>query len=550
LAETNRRLHVLNDAANLLLMRGDPERFVRDIFEMFSEHLGLEVYFNYWVTDDGTRLQLHSYGGVPEEKARKIEWLDFGQAVCGVVAQERRQIVAENIQDSDDPKANFVRSLGITAYACQPLQANGRLVGTLSFGTRSRSRFLLHELELIQTACNQVAVALDRARLFAALRQREAELVHRADQLQEADRQKDLFLAMLAHELRNPLAPIRTAASLLRFQSDGTTVQRTSEIIERQTAHLAGLMDDLLDVSRITRGKVSLKKVTLDLTTIISNAVESCRPQIEERGHHLSVSKPEDAVLLDADPDRLEQVLSNLLLNAVKFTPHGGDLGLTVDHVGEEVAIRVWDTGEGMDPNLLPHVFDLFTQGDRSLDRSKGGLGIGLSLVKGLVERHGGKVEAHSDGPGRGSVFTVRLPAHPSTRKQTVKHSEPESVDTPPLRILLVEDNEDAAEMLASLLELHGHEVRSVHDGPSAITATLEYHPQVVLMDIGLPGMDGYQAAQVIRERIGPDSVKLIALTGYGQEEDRVRSSEAGFDHHLVKPFDPDELHRLLAGLV
>lgn len=551
LADTNRRLQLLNDAANRLLMRGDPKRFIRGIFEMFSKHFGLDVYFNYWVSEDGTRLELHSFGGIPEGEAAKIATLEFGQEVCGRAAQERRQIVAEDIQQSDNPVTAFVRSLGITTYACQPLQADGRLVGTLSFGTRTRPRFRSDELELMQTICNQVAVALDRARLFAAVRQREAELVERAEQLQEADRQKDVFLAMLAHELRNPLAPIRTAASILRHQSDAPTVQRTSEIIERQAAHLASLVEDLLDVSRITRGKISLKKVVVDLATVVLDTVESCRPLIKERGQNIQVSLHTQHSLLEGDPDRLEQILSNLLLNASKFTPYGGDIGISLDHGGDEIVIRVWDTGEGIAPDLLPHVFDLFTQGDRSLDRSKGGLGIGLSLVKGLVEGHGGSVEAHSEGLGQGSAFTLRLPALSTMGTPNVKSTD-ESVIHPTrsLRILLVEDNKDAAEMLLSLLDLLGHEVRSVEDGPSAVAVAAEYQPQVILMDIGLPGMDGYETAKRIRDRIGSLMVKLIALTGYGQDEDRVRSLEAGFEHHLVKPIDPDELERLLAEIV
>ncbi len=368
--------------------------------------------------------------------------------------------------------------------------------------------------------------------------------------LKEADRHKDEFLAMLAHELRNPLAPVLNAVQVMKLLGSAEpNLQRAREMIERQVRRLARLVDDLLDVSRITRGKITLRKEAVELATVIARAVEISQPLMEARRHEWTVALPPEPVWLEGDAARLEQVVSNLLNNAAKYTEESGHIRLTVERGTGEAVLRVRDDGIGIPANLLPHVFDLFTQGDRSPARTEGGLGIGLTLVKSLVEMHGGSVEVRSEGMGKGSEFEVRLPVIAAQSPLPGGGGGTERDDRSPVpsrRVLVVDDNADAAEMLALFLRTEGHEVRTAHDGPAALHAAESFRPEVVLLDIGLPRMDGYTVVRRLREQPGLKTSLLVALTGYGQEEDR-RAHEAGFDAHLVKPADSDELQKLLA---
>jgi PAS domain S-box-containing protein len=365
--------------------------------------------------------------------------------------------------------------------------------------------------------------------------------------LRAADREKDEFLALLAHELRNPLAPIRLALEVERQAgADGAAVARARETMARQLANMVRLIDDLLDVSRITKGKVELRREPVELAAVLASAVETSRPLVEAGRHQLSTDLPPNPVWLDADPTRLAQVVANLLNNAAKYTPEGGRIGLSAALTGALVEIRVTDNGVGIPPDVLPRMWELFAQADRSIGRAQGGLGIGLTLVKRLVELHGGTVDAHSAGPGRGSEFIVRLP--------TVERPAPAGptrapVPAPPRtsrRVLVVDDNVDGLETLALLLEMSGHQVRTASDGFAALVVAGEFRPEVVLLDIGLPGLDGYEVARRLRADPTFTGMRLIALTGWGQDTDRERSSQAGFDLHLVKPVDPAELRRVL----
>jgi PAS domain S-box-containing protein len=366
--------------------------------------------------------------------------------------------------------------------------------------------------------------------------------------LRQADYRKDEFLAMLAHELRNPLAPIRNGLHILRMTKvDPSTAERVQSMMEQQVRNLTRLVDDLLDVSRITRGKIQLRKEPADLAAVVGHAVETVRPLIELQKHELSVSLPQEPVHLEADVTRLEQILTNLLNNAAKYTEPGGHIWLTAGRDNSEVVVRVRDDGMGIPDELFPHIFDMFTQADRALDRSQGGLGIGLTLVRRLVEMHGGSVLVHSDGPAKGSEFMVRLPALPPRQPEVSGPPEQEPAKQVPLRIMVVEDEVAVAEMLAVLLKLWGHTVRAVHDGPAALATAETFHPEVVLCDIGLPGMNGYQLARQLCRQAGPNKPTLVAITGYGQEEDRRRAQTAGFDHHMTKPVDPAALEALLA---
>ncbi|MDP9122541.1 MAG: ATP-binding protein [Acidobacteriota bacterium] len=378
----------------------------------------------------------------------------------------------------------------------------------------------------------------------------ERELERHAEELATADRRKDQFLAMMAHELRNPLAPIRNAVELMRqVDPPDTSWSASRDMVERQVKHLARLVDDLLDVSRITRGNIRLRKEEVDLAVGVLRAVDAARPLIAARGHELVLDLPSRPLLVEVDPTRLEQVVANLLDNAAKYTMPGGRIWLTLEAAGGEAVLSIRDTGVGVPPDVLDRVFEPFVQSDGSLDRSEGGLGLGLTLVRSLVEMHGGNVEAHSSGLGQGSEFIVRLPL--STIAAAESPAEPEEpVATAPRRthVLVVEDNLDAAESLASLLRLWNHEVSVAHDGPAALEVARAERPEVVLLDIGLPGLDGYQVARRLREEIGLSSALLVAMTGYGQPEDRRRSRDAGIQYHFVKPVEPMVLRSLLAG--
>lgn len=390
--------------------------------------------------------------------------------------------------------------------------------------------------------------------LHAARRKAEesvAEAQRHQERLREADRLKDEFLAMLAHELRNPLAAIGGALQLLRRQGwPGPDDERgwSLEVLERQSGHLAHLIDDLLDVSRVSRGKIRLRRERLDARTMLRRAAEAVRVPALERRHELRLALPEEPVWVDADPTRLEQVVVNLLANAVKYTEPGGRIDLSAERDGEHWAFRVRDTGAGIAPEMLPHIFEPFTQADKTLDRAEGGLGIGLTLVRRLVELHGGRVSAASAGLGQGSEFIVRFPV---SGPPTGAVPRPLSLSAPPtparpLRVLVVDDNADMAKGLARLLRLSGHEAYVAHDAPSALGIARAERPEVFLVDIGLPGMSGYELAAQLRGE-GFGNASLIAVSGYGQEQDIQRSRDAGIDHHLVKPIDFDTLLALLA---
>ncbi|HYV56899.1 MAG TPA: MASE1 domain-containing protein [Candidatus Nitrosopolaris sp.] len=380
----------------------------------------------------------------------------------------------------------------------------------------------------------------------------EDELRQRAQQLAAADRRKDEFLAMLAHELRNPLAPMCNALELLQRRSgEADVVEHARDLMERQVRHMVRLVDDLLDVSRITSGKITLRKELVDLDSIVASAVETTRPLFAARRHALVVSLPPEGVWLEADPTRLAEVVANLLENSAKYTEHGGRVWLTAQRRGDELVLEVRDTGMGMSSDVLAHAFDLFAQGERTLDRPESGLGIGLTVVRSLVELHGGHVRAESEGPGRGSVFTITLPApRVVVPPRSVAAPRSDGASLPTLggrRVLVVDDNVDTAESSSLLLEIEGYDVRIAHTGPKAIEIARVFAPDIVLLDIGLPGMDGYAVARALRAAPELARCRLIAVSGYGQAEDRHRSREAGFDRHLVKPVEADVLREVLA---
>jgi CheY-like chemotaxis protein/two-component sensor histidine kinase len=369
--------------------------------------------------------------------------------------------------------------------------------------------------------------------------------------LTEAARRKDEFLATLAHELRNPLAPIRNSVELLRHASGDPDVMADARtIMERQLGHMVRLVDDLLDISRATSGKLHLRKERVELATTVQSAVEETRRLIETSGHELTITLPPEPVFLDADPTRLAQIFSNLLNNAAKYMDQGGHIWLTAERWDGDISVSVRDTGIGIAAEHLPHIFEMFSQVTPALERSQGGLGIGLALVRGLVELHGGTIEARSSGPAMGSDFIVRLPI--VDLPSVPQGQEPEGIADksqaePRRRILVVDDNADTANSLAMVLRRMGHDILTAHDGLEAVHAAAAFRPEVILLDIGLPKMNGYDVAKQIRQQPWDKKVAIIAVSGWGQEEDKRRALEAGFDHHLTKPVEPAALGRLLA---
>ena len=419
-----------------------------------------------------------------------------------------------------------------------PLQARGRTFAILALLLESPGRtFRGNDVTIAEAFSSRATMALDNALLHEGIR--------------FADRQKNDFLSMLAHELRNPLAPIRNAAQLLeRHVPDEPGVKWACEVIDRQVVQMVRLVDDLLDVARITRDKIHLQREKIDLSAVISRAVEASRPAIDASRHQFQVEHPPKPIRIAGDMIRLTQVLTNLLNNAAKYTEAGGRIWLRYGPENDSAVIRIRDTGIGIPPQMLESVFELFTQVDRALDRSHGGLGIGLTLVKRLVEMHDGVVEANSEGLGKGSEFIVRLPIATSTLEEgrPLQIESDKSAVMNRRRILVVDDNQDSARTLSMMLKLMGHDTATAFDGMEAIDVATEYKPDAVLLDIGLPKLNGYDVCRRLRQETAGRQMLIIALTGWGQDEDRSRSSEAGFDHHLVKPVDVAVLEKLLAN--
>lgn len=440
-------------------------------------------------------------------------------------------------QNVEESKAAFqeLQEQGYIRYEHLPLQTKDGQEVAVEFVSNV---YQVDHMQIIQ--CN-IRDTTERNRLERQTRQQ-------AEALAELHRRKDEFLAMLSHELRNPLSAIFNAMNILRLQDNDNPIQQKAKIVlERQVGQLAHLVDDLLEVSRVITGRIQLHQERLEMKGIVERAIESTLSLINRHKQTLSVSLSAEPLWVRADPTRLEQVFVNLLNNAAKYTEERGQIWLTAQQEGDEVVLRVRDSGVGIVPELLPCIFDLFTQADRTLDRSQGGLGIGLSLVQKIVELHGGTVEAHSAGLGQGSEFIVRLPALSPTT-ESIAPLETDQLALPS-RVLVVDDNIDAADMLVMVLQTLGHEVQVAYSGQTALEMAVQYQPDFVLLDIGLPKMDGYEVARHLRQQPQTKDVWLIAMTGYGQDSDRQRTQEAGFDHHLVKPVERRKLQNLLATL-
>ncbi|HXI28304.1 MAG TPA: response regulator, partial [Vicinamibacterales bacterium] len=472
-----------------------------------------------------------------------------------------RDVVGKPLVDAipelrDQPFVDLLRSVyetgqpqsGRTARARLDQSNDGTLDDTYWDFTYVPVRSATGRIEGVMTFDIDVT---DRVRTQRQVEEHTAMLETTRERLEHATRAKDEFLAMLGHELRNPLAPILTALQLMQLKG-ATHFEKEREVIERQTRHLVRLVDDLLDVSRIARGKIELKKQRVETGVVVARAIEIASPLLEARNQRLDVDVPSAGLTVDADPERLAQAVANLLTNAAKYTEPSGHIRVQAARDGTDVVIAVRDDGIGMAAEALPHIFDLFVQERQALDRAHGGLGLGLAIVRSIMTLHGGTADASSDGPGRGSEFRLRLPAvataiapAPPAVEPALQISDAHGVD-----ILVVDDNEDAAALMADALRLAGHRVRVAYDGPDALDAVAAFTPRIALLDIGLPGMDGYELATNLRRQRGLEQVRLVAITGYGQLSDRKRATQAGFDAHLVKPVHIDALDRLIRELV
>ena len=505
------------------------------------EHLDCQAFFNFLADESTGRLRLNACAGIPDEEVRKLEWLDYGVAVCGCVARDKQRMIAEDILNSSDPRTNLVKSYGIQAYCCHPLMVQGQLIGTLSFGTRTRPHFSPDDVETMHTVADQVATAMERMQAQAALRAAN-------EQLREADRRKNEFLAMLSHELRNPLAPIRNSLYILDRATPGSDQARRAQmVIDRQVGHLSHLVDDLLDLTRISRNKIRLELQPLELNDLVRRTVEDHRLLFEKSEIQIEVRLAPERVSVSADGTRLAQVIGNLLQNAAKFTGHGGraTVSVSVDLAKRQAVIRVSDTGAGIPAELIGRLFQPFMQADTTLDRSKGGLGLGLALVKGLVELHGGDVGVHSDGLGKGAEFVVSLPL--AAEGAIAPEMNRSGAHHPGRRVLIIEDNIDGADSLREVLQLSGHEVAVSYNGPEGLAKARSFRPEVVLCDIGLPGMDGYDVARAFRANEALKGAFLVALSGYALPDDLQRARKAGFERHIAKPPSIEQIAQVLA---
>ncbi|MBW4427443.1 MAG: PAS domain S-box protein [Nostoc desertorum CM1-VF14] len=594
-----KRLKLLFDTANDLLSSQEPVLLIDSVYRKLREQIGLDVYLNYLVEDNSQVMRLGSSSGISPEVAKEIESLAFGQGVSGNVALSRHSIALENVQQSTDSHTEFIRSLGITAYYAYPLIAQGRLLGTLSFGSRTRLSFTENQKGMMQAVCDQIAIAMERASLISSLQQQ-------TEQLQEANRMKDEFLGILSHELRSPLNAILGWAQLLkRSKLSEIQMARATETIERNAKAQTQLIEDLLDISRMMRGKLRLNVRTCNLVPMIESAIETVSLAAESKeidlrfslipsketqnsdlelgSNHKNIESSEaqsqtsqhsednllgenSQFLVSGDFERLQQIIWNLLSNAIKFTPRGGrvevQLSVVTDQEKQQTTdkyaqIQVIDTGIGISPDFLPYVFDRFRQADSSSTRTYGGLGLGLAIVRNLVELHGGTIHANSPGKEQGATFTVKLPLLKSPPLTAVL--QPLALPSSPLpslsllgvRVLVVDDQADTRDFITTVLEQCQAEVQAVASVQEALQVITQWKPDVLVSDIGMPDEDGYSLIRKVRSQppeVG-GNIPAAALTAYARAEDRMRAIQEGYQLHLPKPIEAAELTTVVARL-
>ncbi len=533
-------LHHLHDMSsrlyNMMELRPLLNEILQTVIAMEGTDMGL---LSLWDSEQD-RLEVGASLGFSPEFLLTIADLPSGFGACDICFREKRHVIVEDV--GTDPRFSqsheAARAAGIKAIHSTPLiTRSGEVVGVLSVHFRTPRSPSDREVHVIDLYARQAVDFIENARLCARLK--------------ETDIRKDEFLATLGHELRNPLAPISNALQILNMSGNlGPTVQGVRSIMDRQVKHLVRLVDDLLEVSRITRGKIDLRKELVQLDTILDNAVETSQTWIKESKHLLTITRPSEPLVLNADPVRLTQVFSNLLNNAAKYTPEGGEIKLAARRDGTDAVVTVRDNGLGIPTDMLTRVFDMFSQVDRMRRRAQGGLGIGLSLAKRLLHMHGATIEARSEGPGKGSEFIVRLPLATEAPPPQAADSGSATHDVlPSFKILVVDDTQAAAHVLSKLLETMGQRVSTANDANTALKLALSDRPDLVISDISMPDIDGYDLARQLRSKPSLEGLTLVALTGYGQDSDREQAKAAGFDFHLVKPVSLDELKNLLVQL-
>ncbi|MDZ7962937.1 MAG: ATP-binding protein [Aulosira sp. DedQUE10] len=575
LSINNQRLKLLFHTANELLSSQNPVALVDSLFRKVAEQINLDVYLNYLIEDNSQVMHLASSTGISPELAKEIEYLAVGTAVCGTTAQTRCHNALENVQESTDPKTELIRAIGITAYFSYPLIAQGQLLGTLSFGSRSRTRFTENQKGMMQAVCDQIAIAMERARLITSLQQQ-------TEQLQDANRMKDEFLAILSHELRSPLNAILGWAQLLRSRNlSPTQTTKGLETIERNARMQTQLIEDLLDISRMIRGKLRLTVATCNLITMIKLGLETVslaaqakeidlQFTVQDKTYTISnlneVQKLNFEFLVSGDAERLQQIIWNLLSNAIKFTSPSGKVEIRLAKVEEKfkgnltnyAQIQVIDTGIGISADFLPYVFDRFRQADSSSTRMHGGLGLGLAIVRHLVELHGGTVQVYSPGEQQGATFTIKLPLLSTTKgENSLPHTEGDSAlllnaSLAGVRVLVVDDEADSREFITTVLQQVQAEVQAAASVKEALQLISQYQPDVIVSDIGMPQEDGYSFIRKVRS-LPPEkggNIPAAALTAYARAEDRMRAIQEGYQLHLPKPIEPAELATVVASLV
>ena len=567
LRDEARLLETLNRVGQAVAAELDLERVVQIVTDAGTELSGAAFgsFFYNRQDDKGETYWLYTISGVPRSDFAKFPMprntAVFAPTFRGEGIVRSADILQDPRYGRNEPYNGMPKGhLPVRSYLAVPVVSRaGEVIGGLFFGHPDPGIFTDRSERLVAGIASQAAIAIDNARLFQAAQQEIAErrraetkLRESEEALRDADRRKDEFLATLAHELRNPLAPIRNAVEILRLtEADPTAAASARQLLERQLKQLVRLIDDLLDVSRITQGRLELRKEKLDLALALRMAVETSRPLIESRQHTLHVSAQPETFFVDADATRIAQVFANLLNNSAKYSPPGSSISARIAREGDYALITVADNGVGIPQTMLARVFEMFERVDRDPGSHQEGLGIGLTLVRRLVDLHGGTVIAHSEGLNCGSTFIVKLPlAQTSSLPGEVVEATPAEAPASGNRrkVLVVDDNRDSAMSLALLLELDGHEVRRAYDGLEALEIADDFRPEVTLLDIGMPRLDGYGAARELRQRDWAKDTLLVALTGWGQQEDKRMAREAGFDHHMVKPVDPDALRRLLVG--
>jgi len=543
LERRNELLSLLSESARDLLAATDAKQLVHRLYERVAPKLGIDCFFNFMVDGTADGLVLESCGGVTEETREFFARLSYGQAICGVVAQKGERLIINELQQCQLPMADGVRNIGMKAYACHPLMVGERLIGTLSFGSRVRDKFLEDEVEFMQTLTSYVAMAKERLRV-------ESDHYEALKREQAASQAKDRFLAVLSHELRTPLTPVLMTVAAREDDPDlPPTLREEMSMIRRNVELETKLIDDLLDLSRITSGKLTLKVQPVELNDIIRRVCEICRPQMIEKRIRFERELEPGLGHVNADPARLQQIIWNLLKNAVKFTPDGGSISVATCLSPEgRVQTIVSDTGMGISADLLPRIFDAFEQGNARVTQQFGGMGLGLAITKALVDLHGGNIQVSSDGPGCGAVFVVELPPMTSTpwfaqEAQELQEPRPRTR----ARLLLVEDHADTARMLAKLLERVGFTVETAGNVADALTLAKHQEFDLLVSDLGLPDGSGYDLVQQFHKI---QNIPAIAMSGYGMEDDMRKSRAAGFSQHMVKPITTKQLEQVISELL